>query len=107
VKGKVAVITGSAVGIGLATAKLFAKEGSQVVLNYSRSRAEAEATAGDIRKDGGRASVVQADVGREADCERLIDTAVKEFGRLDILVNNAAITEWVELSDLDGMTADK
>jgi len=51
--------------------------------------------------------VVQADVSREADCDRLIETAVKESGRLDVLVNNAAITEWVDLADLEGMTAEK
>lgn len=106
-KGKVAVITGSAVGIGQATARLFASEGAHVVLNYSKSRAEAEATAAEIVKSGGRAAVIQADVGREADCVRLIENAVKEFGALDILVNNAAITEWVELADLEGMSSEK
>ncbi len=106
-KGKVAVVTGSAVGIGAAIARRFASEGAHVVLNYSKSRAEAEATAAAIRKAGGRGAVIQADVGREADCERLIEAAVKEFGQLDILVNNAAITEWVELPDLEGMTGEK
>ncbi len=106
-KGKVAVITGSGVSIGAAVARLFGSEGAQVVVNYSKSRTEAEATARAIRDGGGSAVAVQADVRQEADCERLIDMAVKEFGRLDILVNNAAVTEFVDLADLDGMTADK
>jgi 3-oxoacyl-[acyl-carrier protein] reductase len=107
VKGKVAVVTGSAVSIGAGIALRFAAEGADVVVNYSKSKAEAEATAEGIRKKGSRALVVQADISREADCDRLIATAVKEFGRLDILVNNAGTTEFVELADLDGMTAEK
>jgi len=107
VKGKVAVVTGSAVGIGAAIARRFAQEGARVVVNYSTSREEAEATARAVRDAGSRAVVVQADVRREADCDRLIQTAVKECGRLDILVNNAAVTEFVPLQDLDAMTADK
>jgi 3-oxoacyl-[acyl-carrier protein] reductase len=107
VKGKVAVVTGSAVSIGAAIARLFGREGAHVVVNYSKSRAEAEDTARAIQQAGGKAIAVQADVSREADCDRLIETAVKEFGRLDILVNNAAVTEFVDLADLEGMTAAK
>ncbi len=106
-KGKVALVTGSAVGIGAAIAQRFGREGARVVVNYSKSRPEAEATARTIQEGGGQAITVQADVAREGDCERLVATAVKEWGRLDTLVNSAAVTEFVDLADLEAMTTDK
>ncbi len=105
-KGKAAVITGSSVGIGRATALAFAERGCSVVINYNRSRNEAEEAAQLCRARGAAAIAVQADVSIDADCRRLIQAAVDRFGRLDVLVNNAAVTEFIEFSDLEGLTED-
>jgi 3-oxoacyl-[acyl-carrier protein] reductase len=102
--GKSTVVTGSAVGIGREIAILFGREGADVIVNYSKSQAEAEETAAQVRATGARVQVVQADVARQAEAERLIQTAVGHFGRLDVLVNNAAITRFVDFADLDGLT---
>lgn len=106
--GKSTVVTGSAVGVGREVAVLFAKEGASVVVNYSKSKAEAEETAERARRaaTGGKVEVVQADVASEADARRLVQAAVDAFGRLDVLVNNAAITRFVDFEDLDGLTED-
>jgi 3-oxoacyl-[acyl-carrier protein] reductase len=105
-KDKVAVITGSSSGVGRAAALKFAEQGCSVIINYSRSQAEAEEAAALCRVKGAKAIVVQADVSVDADCRRLIQSAVDSFGRLDILVNNAAVTEFIEFSDLEGLTED-
>ncbi len=105
-KGKAAVITGSSVGVGRATAVGFAERGCAVAINYHRSHTEAEEAAELCRAKGAAAVVVQADVSEDADCRRLIQAAVDKFGRLDILVNNAAVTEFIEFSDLEGLTED-
>lgn len=87
--GKVAVVTGSSSGIGEATAKLFAREGAKVVVVANRSAAAGQDVAAAIVAEGGQALFVQADVARESDCRKIMDTAVATFGRLDVLVNNA------------------
>jgi 3-oxoacyl-[acyl-carrier protein] reductase len=104
--GKVAVVTGSSAGVGRATALGFAERGCAVVINYNRSQAEAEEAAENCRAKGVKAIVVQADVSVEADCRRLIQTAVNSLGHLEILVNNAAVTEFIEFSDLEALTED-
>ena len=81
---KVALVTGSASGIGAATAKLLAQKGWRVVINYARSEAQAREVAAACPGS----VVVQADVSDDAQCRRLVDTAVGECGRLDALVNN-------------------
>ncbi len=98
--GKVAIVTGSARGIGAAIAARYAAEGAKVVVNYSRSEAEANAVVQSIRSAGGMAIAVQADVGKTAEVAPLFDTAMKTFGRLDILVNNAAIMQRRFLADV-------
>ena len=90
--GKVAVVTGAASGMGEAIAKLFAKEGARVVV-ADISAAGAERVAGEIGAEGGKAVPVAADVAEEADVQKMIDTAVAQFGTLDILVNNAGIMD--------------
>jgi 3-oxoacyl-[acyl-carrier protein] reductase len=105
-KGKVGVITGSSVGVGRATALGFAERGCAVAINYNRSRSEAEDAAELCRAKGAEAIVVQADVSVESDCRRLIQAAVDSFGHLEILVNNAAVTEFIEFSDLEALTED-
>jgi 3-oxoacyl-[acyl-carrier protein] reductase len=89
--GRVAIVTGSSRGIGLAIAQRFAEEGASVVINYVSRGPEAEAAAGAIEATGGRAVAVQADVSRIEDVQRLARAALDRFGRIDILVNNAGI----------------
>ena len=87
---RVAIVTGGGSGIGQAIAQRFAAEGARVVVADLRGPA-AEATATSIRRDGGQALAVQMDVASSADARRLTHTTVEEFGRVDVLVNNAAI----------------
>jgi 3-oxoacyl-[acyl-carrier protein] reductase len=85
----VAVVTGASGGIGRAIAVALAGEGADVVVNYARSRDGAETVAGQISAQRRRAIVVQADVSRCQDVDRLVDESLAEFGRIDIWVNNA------------------
>ncbi len=88
--GKVALITGSGRGVGRATAIYFAQRGADIVVNYLRKKSAAEETAKEIEALGRKAHIVKADVGDEADLDRLISETEQAFGGLDILVNNAA-----------------
>jgi 3-oxoacyl-[acyl-carrier protein] reductase len=101
--GKVAVVTGASKGIGAGIAKELAAAGASVVVNYASSREGADRVAGEIRKNGGNAIAVKADVSKKEEIDRLFEETKKAFGRLDILVNNAGIYEF---SPLDGVTAD-
>ena len=89
---KTAIVTGSSRGIGAAVARLAARDGYDVCVNYVRDEAAAERAAEDVRAAGRRAIVVQADTGREADILRLFETAERELGYIDVLVNNAGIS---------------
>ena len=103
-KGKVAIVTGSSRGIGKAVAERFAREGARIVVNYVRNKKAADAVAAGIRKAGGEAVAVKADVSKRADAERLIKSAIKAFGRLDIVVSNAGIVidrPFIESTDED------
>jgi len=90
--GKVAVITGAGRGIGRAIAVRLAKDGYSVVINYRSSLKKVEELLSEIEGFGGKALAVEADISREDEAKRLIDEAVKQFGRIDVLVNNAGIT---------------
>src|SRR3984957_12732724 len=100
--GLCAVITGSASGLGAATAAILAKGGARIVINYSSSQKEAEQTADLCRSAGSEVVVVQGDVSRDEDC-RKIAAAAAPWGRLDVLVNNAGTTKHVPHGDLDGL----
>lgn len=102
--GRMALITGAGVGTGRAVALALAGRGCDVVINYSRSHMEAEATAADARALGVRALTAGADVADDAAVRAMVGRAVAEFGRLDMLVNNAAVTAFVRHGDLDGVT---
>lgn len=97
---KVVAITGASSGIGEATARLLAARGAAVVLGARRSD-RLDQVAADIVGRGGRAEVCTVDVTRRADQERLVDTAVTRFGRLDVLVNNAGVARLGPVGDLD------
>ena len=92
-RARVAVVTGSSRGIGRAVAQAFAREGCALVVNAARSIAEARAVADAITAAGGRALAVQADVGDPAQAQELIARALREYGRVDVLVNNAGIVD--------------
>ena len=100
-QGRVAIVTGSARNIGRAIARTLAAAGAAVVINAKSSAAEAEAVARDIRDAGGKATAKLADVGIPDGAESLIATAVESFGRLDILVNNAAVRREMDFDKLD------
>jgi NAD(P)-dependent dehydrogenase (short-subunit alcohol dehydrogenase family) len=87
-QNKVAIVTGATQGIGLATAQMLAAEGASVVI-AARGRERLEAVVIAIRAAGGQALGVQADIGQETDCARVVQEALAAFGRVDILVNNA------------------
>lgn len=89
--GKVAIVTGSATGIGQAIAIRLGSEGAQVVIDYLNHRNEAEETRKQIESAGGKAIIVQADVSKLDDVQRLVDEAWKQLGSCDIVVNNAGI----------------
>src|SRR5881409_3076200 len=103
--GLCAIVTGSASGLGAATAAILAKGGARIVVNYSNSKAEAEATADLCRSAGAEVIVVQGDVSRDEDCRKIV-AAAAPWGRLDALVNNAGITKHVAHADLDGLSAE-
>ncbi|HEY9856806.1 MAG TPA: 3-oxoacyl-[acyl-carrier-protein] reductase [Stenomitos sp.] len=90
--GKVAIVTGSSRGIGREIALALAKRGVNVVLNYQKDKASAEAVACEIRALGAQAEVVEADVRHYDQAQRLAERAMDRFGRIDVLVNNAGIT---------------
>ena len=101
-----AIVTGSASGLGAATAELPARSGARLVINYSSSQKEAEATAELCRKAGAaEVLVAQGDVSKDDDCRRIV-AAANGWGRLDILVNNAGTTKHVAHADLDGLSAE-
>ena len=100
--GKIALITGGSRGIGKGIAEIFAEEGADVAINYIASAGGAEEVAAYARSKGRRAMTVKADVARRAEVEAMVDKVWKEFGHIDVLVNNAGIetiVPFLELTD--------
>ena len=89
--GKAALITGGDSGIGRAVAVLFAREGADVAIVYLDETDDAETTKEAVEAEGTRCLLIQADVREEAECQRAVRETVDAFGRLDVLVNNAAV----------------
>ncbi|WP_265131082.1 SDR family oxidoreductase [Chryseobacterium oranimense] len=89
--GKVALITGSSKGIGAEVAKMMAKAGAKIIINYARGEADADNTVASIKNDGGEAIALQADVSKASDVKSLFDQAIAHYGKIDLLVNNAGI----------------
>jgi len=103
-KGKTAIVTGSARGIGKGIALRFARDGARVTVNSVTSVDRATAVAAEIEQAGGQAIVVQADVSKRADAERLVAETIEAFGHVDILVSNAGIVidkPYIESTDED------
>jgi len=101
--GKAAIVTGSGTGVGRETALSLARLGCDVLINYSRSKDEAEATAAEVEALGVKTLAFKADVSRDAECRAMVDAAIGSFGRLDILVNNAGTTSFINHADLDAV----
>ena len=91
-KGKGAIVTGGSLGIGAAIARVLAREGCNVAINYRRHDTEARKVVEDIEALGAKGIAIQADVSVYADAEKMVRTVVEELGRLDIMVCNAGIT---------------
>jgi len=103
--GLCAIVTGSASGLGAATAAILAKSDARIVINYSSSQEEAEQTADLCRSAGGEVVVVQGDVSRDEDCRKIV-AAAAPWGRLDALINNAGTTKHMPHDNLDGLSAE-
>ena len=95
--GKVAVVTGASKGIGAAIAKALAAEGASVVVNYASSKAGADTVVAAITAAGGKAVAVRGDVSKAAEAQAIIEAAIKNYGRLDIVVNNSGVYEYAPL----------
>jgi 3-oxoacyl-[acyl-carrier protein] reductase len=101
---KVAIVTGSATGVGAAAAIMLAERNCNVVINYTRSKDEAEETAAICRSKGAETITFQADVSEDDQCRAMAKAAADKWGRIDYLVNNAARTKFNPFPNLDGVT---
>jgi len=101
---RTAIVTGGGTGIGRAVSLELAGKGAAVIVNYARSKDEAEETAAAIVRSGGRAIPVRADVSDDADVRAMIKTAEQAFGSVDLLVNNASVTRHIPLQNLEAVT---
>ena len=101
---RVALVTGSATGIGRSIAWKLAERGYAITVNYSKSKTEADETADGVRSRNATAIVIQTDVSDDAAVRAMVERTVDAFGGLDVLVNNAATTHFVAHTDLEGLT---
>lgn len=98
--GKVAVVTGASKGIGAGIAKALAAEGAAVVVNYASSKEGADAVVSDIAAAGGKAFAVKGDVSKADEAAGIVQAAVDQFGRLDVLVNNSGVYDWAKIEEV-------
>ncbi|HEX3445191.1 MAG TPA: glucose 1-dehydrogenase [Chthoniobacterales bacterium] len=96
-ESKVAIVTGASKGIGAGIAKALAAEGASVVVNYASSKEGADTVVTSIIKAGGKAVAAGGDVSKAADAQSIVETAIKNYGRLDILVNNSGVYEFAPI----------
>lgn len=106
IQGGVAIVTGSATGLGAAAAKLLATKGCHAVINYTKSESEAEETAAACEALGVETLLCRADVSSDADCRRMVQETMERWGRVDALINNAGTTVFAAAADLDGLSAE-
>lgn len=102
--GKIAVVTGASKGIGAGIAKQLGAEGAAVVVNYASDKQGAERVVNEINKAGGKAIAVQGNVGKRPDVERLFAETKKAFGKIDIVVNNAGVYDFMPLEQVTEAT---
>ncbi len=109
IKGKVAIVSGSSSGTGVGgeTAKLLASRGCNVVVNYASNKAGAEEAVAACKAAGADAFAFKADVANDTDCRNLAAAAIDRWGKIDILVNNAAVTRAIPDRDLEALNADE
>jgi 3-oxoacyl-[acyl-carrier protein] reductase len=105
-EGRAAIITGGGTGVGRATALQLGQLGCSVLINYRSSREEAERTAAEIGSLGVKAIPFEGDVADDGACREMVEAAVKAFGRLDVLVNNAGTTRFITHYDFDAVSQD-
>ncbi|MBF8305994.1 MAG: putative Short-chain dehydrogenase/reductase YusR, partial [Acidobacteria bacterium] len=103
-RGKAAIVTGSATGIGRSTALELARRGCHVVVNYSRSEAEAKETVRDVEAAGAAALLCRSNVSEDAEVRRMVAACEEKFGRLDVLVNAAGVSHFSAPEDLEAIT---
>jgi len=103
---RVAIVTGSATGVGAATARMLAERGWNVVINYTKSEAEARETQAACERFGVETLLCQADVSKDEDCRRMAAETVQKWGRIDALVNNAGTTKFMDHANLEGLDAE-
>jgi 3-oxoacyl-[acyl-carrier protein] reductase len=104
-KDRVALVTGGATGIGRATVLHLARSGTAgLVINYRTAKEQAEQIAAEVRQIGAEAMCVYADVKSDDQVRQMVRQVGERFGRLDVLVNNAGVTHWVPVTDLEGLT---
>ncbi len=105
--GKVAIVTGASKGIGAGIALRLAADGASVIVNYARSADAAEKIVATIKKAGGHATAVQADISQPTEIKVLFEKATTAFGHVDILVNNAGIYEFGDLASVSSESIDR
>jgi 3-oxoacyl-[acyl-carrier protein] reductase len=103
-KDRVAIVTGGGTGIGRAVSELLGSTGARVVVNYSQSREASEETANGIKTAGGTAIAIAADVSKQSDAKALMEETVRQFGRIDYLVNNAGWSTRIPHAQLDDLS---
>ena len=103
-KDTVAIVTGGNGGLGRRICRALAEAGCQVVVVYAQSQGEADEVVAQLQATGAQAGAIQCDVADSTQVDRLAQVTLERFGRIDILVNDAAYNKWIPFHDLDGLT---